>query len=484
MLTLSALQNTPSSAVSPLKNLAHVTDAQEAGQAAATAGFSEVLAQEMSGKGRADVGLPDEKTAPGKDPDGRVISAGEMEARNAEVKKNIKEKESNVVVVVIAAALQPVNMTEILPGLAAACTLSSRTDAGIDARADVQADTQHQHNDPADTLASMSPAELATAAAQHAGLMVSQFSPVTARSAGISDSTGIDIGTRAATAAADAGTSRNARLPSDALTTVASGVIARIATKAGQGGDGDPVIPDETLVTKASVTNDDAPIKPSQDGRQSTVPQREFGLPKFSLVGETQQLEKSMLEVAQHNLSAAQAEAGAAVAVPERGSISAAISAASEAAAGTPVHATPRLEPRLGAAGWDNALGQKVVWMVSNQQQVAELSLNPPDLGPLQVVLSISDDQVSAMFISQQADVRQALEAALPRLKEMMADSGINLSNTTVSADSTRQQAESEQQNHSGARYGKGSGQMTMPGMDAGANPIRSRGNSLVDTFA
>ena len=142
------------------------------------------------------------------------------------------------------------------------------------------------------------------------------------------------------------------------------------------------------------------------------------------------------------------------------------------------------MEPRLGAAGWDNALGQKVLWMVSNQQQVAELSLNPPDLGPLQVVLSISDDQVSAMFISQQADVRQALEAALPRLKEMMADSGINLSNTTVSADSTRQQAESEQQNHSGARYGKGNSQMTVPGIEAGANPIRSGVSSLVDTFA
>ena len=193
-----------------------------------------------------------------------------------------------------------------------------------------------------------------------------------------------------------------------------------------------------------------------------------------------------MLEVVQHNLSTAQVEAGAgaAAAILERGSISAAISAASAAATGTPVHAALGLEPRLGAAGWDNALGQKVLWMVSNQQQVAELSLNPPDLGPLQVVLSISDDQVSAMFISQQADVRQALEAALPRLKEMMADSGINLSNTTVSADSARQQAESEQQNHSGARYGKGNSQMTMPGIDVGASPIRSGGNSLVDTFA
>ena len=71
MLTLPALNSMSSSPVSPLRNSAPATDAQEAGQAAATAGFGEVLAHEMSGKDRSDVGLPDEKTAPGKDPDGK-----------------------------------------------------------------------------------------------------------------------------------------------------------------------------------------------------------------------------------------------------------------------------------------------------------------------------------------------------------------------------------------------------------------------------
>jgi flagellar hook-length control protein FliK len=149
-----------------------------------------------------------------------------------------------------------------------------------------------------------------------------------------------------------------------------------------------------------------------------------------------------------------------------------------------PVYAAPGLEPRLGAPGWDNALGQKVLWMVSQQQQVAELSLNPPDLGPLRVVLSMNGDQASAMFVSQQPDVRQALEAALPRLKEMMADSGINLSNTTVSSDSPQQQREFERQGRPGARYGNGGGGVGGQGIDIGAAHIRSGGNGLVDTFA
>ena len=160
---------------------------------------------------------------------------------------------------------------------------------------------------------------------------------------------------------------------------------------------------------------------------------------------------------------------------------------AATAAGGAPVHASLGLEPRVGATGWDNALGQKVLLMVSSQQQVAELNLNPPDLGPLQVVLSLSDDQASATFVSQHADVRQALEAALPRLKEMMADSGISLAEATVSADTSQRQGGFEQQDRSATRHGGNREAVGAPGVktaDIGMSRIPAGGNRLVDTFA
>lgn len=156
-------------------------------------------------------------------------------------------------------------------------------------------------------------------------------------------------------------------------------------------------------------------------------------------------------------------------------------------AAGAFAHTGLGLEPRIGATGWDNALGQKVLWMVSNQQQVAELTLNPPDLGPLQVVLSVTNDQASATFISQHIDVRQALEAALPRLREMMADSGINLGETTVSAETSQRQGEFEQQDRSHARNGGNRETMSGPNIkstDIGMSRTPAGGNRLVDTFA
>ncbi|WP_218141777.1 flagellar hook-length control protein FliK [Nitrosospira multiformis] len=145
-----------------------------------------------------------------------------------------------------------------------------------------------------------------------------------------------------------------------------------------------------------------------------------------------------------------------------------------------------RLEPRVGTGSWDNALGQRVLWMVSHQHQIAELNLNPADLGPLQVVLSVNSDQASAAFVSQNPEVRQALEAALPRLKEMMAESGINLGNATVSDQGSRQQGDFERQNSARSHYRQEESRIasagTSLGMSRGTADIR--GHQLVDTFA
>lgn len=100
------------------------------------------------------------------------------------------------------------------------------------------------------------------------------------------------------------------------------------------------------------------------------------------------------------------------------------------------------LEARVGARGWDQALGDKLVWMAGQKQQVAELHLNPPELGPLKITLTLNQDQASAQFVSEHAAVRDALETAMPRLREMLADSGITLGDTSVSTDAFREQAQ------------------------------------------
>lgn len=87
----------------------------------------------------------------------------------------------------------------------------------------------------------------------------------------------------------------------------------------------------------------------------------------------------------------------------------------------------------LGSNGWQEEFSQKISWLSTQQSHAATLYLNPPDLGPLEVVLNISDNQATALFTSPHSAVRDAIESALPKLRESLADNGIMLGNATVS---------------------------------------------------
>jgi flagellar hook-length control protein FliK len=190
---------------------------------------------------------------------------------------------------------------------------------------------------------------------------------------------------------------------------------------------------------------------------------------------------KAMGEAAQQAapaLNPAQAEAPAANAVL----------VASLAAVQT-VHApgthVDKLTPAVGTPAWDQALGQKIVWMAQGGEQSATLTMNPPDLGPMQVVLSVSNNQATVDFMSAQPEVREALESALPRLREMMSESGVQLGQANVSAGSQQQSAGFGAQNRGGGRATGTDGiavDDSAPQLRQGI--VRMARDGVVDTFA
>lgn len=145
---------------------------------------------------------------------------------------------------------------------------------------------------------------------------------------------------------------------------------------------------------------------------------------------------------------------------------------------------SPRLAPSVGTAAWGQALGEKLVWMASGTQQTASLTLNPPNLGPLQIVVHVTNDQATASFFSAQPEVRQALESAFPRLREMMNDAGIQLGQATVSADTPQQNSTPDRQPQHIALPFSGADHAASAGLQAVQTPIRQSGRGLVDTFA
>ena len=151
-----------------------------------------------------------------------------------------------------------------------------------------------------------------------------------------------------------------------------------------------------------------------------------------------------------------------------------------------PAGTSPTMSTPLGNHGWADEFSQKISWISTQQNQFAELHLTPPNLGPLDVVLKISDNQATALFTSPHAAVREAVENALPKLREILADNGIMLGNTTVSDQSPRDRNSDGFMNQGSGTAAQLEVSDTTPepaGLLPPVVPAR-RHNGMVDTFA
>lgn len=162
------------------------------------------------------------------------------------------------------------------------------------------------------------------------------------------------------------------------------------------------------------------------------------------------------------------------------------------AAAGAPGEAAElhsqrsNINAHLQSAAWPQQLGDKIVWLARNEQQSAQLNINPPQLGPLQITLNLSGDQASIAFASPHAEVRQAIESAMPQLKEMLSSAGINLGQSNVGANLSQQRADNPFSDANGARSTDENA--ILPANDKAASTagtaVLHRGRGLVDLFA
>ncbi|NNF60054.1 MAG: hypothetical protein HKN06_01850 [Gammaproteobacteria bacterium] len=141
-----------------------------------------------------------------------------------------------------------------------------------------------------------------------------------------------------------------------------------------------------------------------------------------------------------------------------------------------------QLHPPVADTRWGDALGQRLVWMTEAGIGRAEIRLNPPELGHIDVRVTVANDEARVAFSVQHGTTREALEAAMPRLRDMFAQQGIELTDASVSQHSPgeQQQADSTGDNETGISSGEA---------DAGEShaeheSVIALGDSLIDTYA
>ncbi len=148
---------------------------------------------------------------------------------------------------------------------------------------------------------------------------------------------------------------------------------------------------------------------------------------------------------------------------------------------------TTSLPTPINQDEWSDEFVEKVKWLTSKQFRSAEIHVRPAELGPIEIKISVQNDQTSIVFNSQHASVRDLLELNVHRLRDMLDASGVNLADVDVSDQSAQHSSGSEEGLEGDAQ--ENTGRDGGPGDDvasgeSSAMEMATAPKGLVDTFA
>ncbi|HEC18560.1 MAG TPA: flagellar hook-length control protein FliK [Gammaproteobacteria bacterium] len=121
----------------------------------------------------------------------------------------------------------------------------------------------------------------------------------------------------------------------------------------------------------------------------------------------------------------------------------------------------------VGQPAWATELGQRVTWLANKELREAQLQLHPRNLGVVDVrIVYGADQQLNISFSASNPIARDALDASLPRLREMLEQQGLQLADANISQDSpTEREARHSHAQEGGARLAP---------LHRGADPVGS----------
>ncbi len=130
-------------------------------------------------------------------------------------------------------------------------------------------------------------------------------------------------------------------------------------------------------------------------------------------------------------------------------------------------------------------LGARVSLLAVDGVQQAQLQLNPADMGPVTVQITVDGSQAQVSFHAAQAETRQALEQSLPDLAAALQGQGLTLAGGGVFQQASHDASHEGERDGDGgtARDSRGGGDRVGAAATPGAPPAR-RSVGLLDTFA
>lgn len=126
-------------------------------------------------------------------------------------------------------------------------------------------------------------------------------------------------------------------------------------------------------------------------------------------------------------------------------------------------HESATLNAPFGSTDFAQALAEKVsMWVGSARTDgamTAELHLNPAEMGPINVKISLDGQSAHVDFAAAAVETRKAIEASLPMLSSALNDVGLSLTGGDVSSQTSQQsfgQAPGQPEGARGRLFGDG----------------------------
>jgi flagellar hook-length control protein FliK len=94
---------------------------------------------------------------------------------------------------------------------------------------------------------------------------------------------------------------------------------------------------------------------------------------------------------------------------------------------------TLRVHANVDSSDFAQGLSDRVSWMVDNSVNGAKLQVNPPQLGPIELRISVQGDHAQVWMTTHSAVTRDALESSSPKLREMLGAQGFGQVSVDIS---------------------------------------------------
>ncbi|MDD9154774.1 flagellar hook-length control protein FliK [Aliivibrio sp. S4TY2] len=137
------------------------------------------------------------------------------------------------------------------------------------------------------------------------------------------------------------------------------------------------------------------------------------------------------------------------------------LATASGATATQQVTAAQKMDPAMAPLNIrqeqvSDEVAERINMMMAKNLKHVDIRLDPPEMGRMHIRLNMGADSAGVQFTVSNQQARDAIEQSLPRLREMFAQQGIQLADTSVQQQNSGESSQYAYQKEESSRQGSG----------------------------